>query len=551
MLRELTQKRTANDHRLKVLWIEDKLPASLSSTLSRYFTVWRAWRPDEISQRLREELVAIYLQRGEARAYNMGCLPFDGFLADFNLMGAGLDAESRVDSEEDNDSIPYPNEEVESGLSDLAQGAEAAGLTAAILTALNFDSHPAVVVPYTAYQEQLSRQRALILLLAPASLVISKGSELDRGKESDLGPKLQQFADDYRNQLPRWASHDVVSIPSGERQRVEVLAKERAYGNEEAEKVKWDDLDYIVVDTLYGRRRISCGSLWYRFDGSDPSLAEVNKWLEQMPIPTAVYSAAVRLAEDYWRYSETDASRYRYMLSRLIRSVKAAKPGSYEATTRSNIKLLCNAFGVDFDAAMDSPSSVTVAERKCIPQLLISDETKEVKRLAVFILLIMEYAGRWASTQNEADLLWKLSRVVDFKDEGMEDRPIRRFDEIDLDNKDGLDMETLRTVVTDLGYDGLVIDKGELLLHRVQVRDSDMAQRLDPLPEQLLTTEEKFSGERVYQQLKRIGIDLAALIANTEGGGIEPDERREVQYFALDIGFPPSNWPEWLRRNYL
>jgi hypothetical protein len=220
-------------------------------------------------------------------------------------------------------------------------------------------------------------------------------------------------------------------------------------------------------------------------------------------------------------------------------------------SAEDDVKLLCDTFGVDFDAAINSPGTVKMGANKYVPHLLSSGESREVNRLAVFMLLTMEYAGRWASTQDETDDLWKLRRIVSVMDEGMADRPLKTFDEIDVESINGVDMARLRQLMSELGYSGLAIENGELLLHRLTVRDEDMAQRLDPLPEKLLTTEEDFSGERIFVGLKRHGINLKALIANTDDGGIEPDERREVQYFALDIGYPPSDWPEWLRKNYL
>lgn len=549
MLRCLTEETIPHDYRLKVLWIEDKLPAKISSALSRHFTVWRAWRPDEVSYKLKKQLAEIYLQRGEAKAYRLPDFPFDGFLSDFNLIGAGLDAESRLESDSEDESRAASDEEINQELGDLAKEAEAAGLSAAVLTALNFDSHPAVVVPYTAYQEQLSKQRAIILLLAPPSLVISKVSELDLGKES-LESKLQQFSEDYRINLTLWAGNNVVSIPSGERQRLLDLAKARTHGSNEESQVKWEVGDHIVVDTIYGRRRLSCGSLWYRFDGGTPSFTEVEEWINKIPVPKAVYSAAVRLASEYWQYSETEISRYRYTLSRLIRSLGAAS-GVTAENTKTDVKLLCELLGINFESAISSPEIVKMGQNKFVEHLLSSGETKEVMRLAVFMLLTMEYAARWASVQEETDDLWKLRRIIDVVDQGMADRPLKTFDEINVDKINGIDMVRLKQVMDELGYSGLAVEKGELLLHRLTVRDEDMAQRLDPIPEKLLTTEQDFSGERVFVGLRRNGINLKALIANTDAGGIQPDERKEVQQFARDIGYPPSDWPEWLRKNYV
>lgn len=561
MLTLLTTPWKDQDYRLKILWIEDKiekLPAP--EVISQYFIVWRARRPDEIADKLKQELDYIGDQHGNAKMYDLPCLPFDGFLADFDLTGASKDAESRLITEAEADVMIDPTEGLdvtfkESGfasdpgeeLRELAKDAEAAGLTAAILTALNFDDHPSVILPYTAFPEQLSRQRALIRLLAPLSIVISRISELDLGKEiSEI--KLQQFVEEYRNNLQVWASAGVISILSGERQRLQGIAQSRAYGSDQS-LVKWTDHDFIVMDTIFGRRCISCKSLWYRFDDADPSLAEVNNWLATFPIPTTVYSEAVNLANLYWVYSETEESKYRYILSRLLRSLETEQSKASLEVARSQIKELCTRFKVDFQKAIESPTEVTMSFGEYVPNLLEYEKDRNVLRLAAFMLLTMEYAARYAALQDETDPLSKLRRIIRHKDNRLEEMKVP-FSKIDIDNliEEHLNITAL---MADLGYNAFSVEKGELLLERATVHDYDMAQRLDPIPKQLLTTEQKFSGERIYQALKRkLGIDIKAIINGQEKGEIEPDERRELQRFALDIDFPFSDWPEWLRKNY-
>lgn len=561
MIKPLIEPKEDHDFRLKVLWIEDTQPAKLTAhtftLLSKCFTVWRAWSPHELSDSLKKALKNIYSEYSKAEFYNLPDLPMDGYLADFDLSGGGQDAESR-ESSDDEYEIPDPHDGVdvtlssgevsgEVGLGDLALKAEAAGLTSAVLTALNFVSHPTVIVPYTGRPLQLSFQRALIRLLAPTSLIISRGSELDRGKIS-LEAKLQDFADDYRKNLFVWAGQDVVSIPSVERGRLQELAKSRAYGEVNQKQVKWEESDVIVVDTLYGRRHIGCTSLWFRIDGVDPSLNEVNKWLNDIPVPTPVYSAAVRLAYEYWTYSETDTSRYRYTLSRFIRSLKSKQPGSDAESIKSDIKVLCGLCGVDFDAAIQSPTRVKMGRRQYVPHLLNSDATEEVQRLAVFMLLTMEYAARWRSIKDQTDVLWKMRHIIDYKNAAMKNSETVPFEQIDAGKLNGVDMDRLKKIMADLGYGGLMIENGEIVVERLMVHDYDMAQRLDPLPEQLLTVEQNFSGERIWRALERVGIDLKALITDPDKGGMKPEERREIQYFALDIDYPRGEWPEWLRK---
>lgn len=569
MLRELTSKKPENDHRLKVLWIEDDLAVRQLNlkTISRYFKIWRARTPDNVADRLKPDFEAAFYQRAEPRTYNLPCLPVDGFLADFDLAAAADDAPSReLDDGDDTGSVhelddeelaEFTEEEDETEETTPearaatrgaeAREAEAAGLTTAVLTALNFEGHPAVIVPYTGRQEQLSSQRALIRLLSPPSIIISDGSELDLGKAS-FTAKLQQFAIDYREAILRWAHDNVISIPSEERSRLKELLEHRTSGEGEELRVAWEDDDIIIVDTSYGRRGLSCAALWYRVDRQAPTLAEVHAWIERIPTPGPIYAEAVELSSRYWFYSQTDLSKYRYILSRLLRERMSAAPGSWAETNDVDIKLLCDTCGVNFEDAVKSPGTVMMESGKFVEQIFDSGAPKEVLRLAVFMLLTREYAARWVASQEETDPLWKLEHLFDYKVEEMEDTPAIPFNTSGFEELTGIDPTRLNEIMTRLGYVGISVKDGELLLEREPVRDSDMAQRLDPLPEQLLTTEQKFSGERVYRRLKDNGIKLKELITGSEGWGPEPHELRDVQYYARDIRFPPDAWPGWLRK---
>jgi hypothetical protein len=407
-----------------------------------------------------------------------------------------------------------------------------------------------VVVPYTGRPEQLSSQRALIRMLSPMSLVISQASELDLGKVS-IEIKLQQFTDDYRETIINWASQDVMSIPSYEGKRLMKLARTRDYGEDGKKRVKWQDEDYIVIDTLYGRRAVSCASLWFRVDGEDPLLSEVDSWLKRIPVPSDVYAAAVKLADQYWMFSETDDSKYRYILSRLLRSLESVPPGPEAESIKASIKPLCRAFDVNFEEALAAPKKIVMSSSRCVPHLLNTSDNKDVLRLAVFMLLTKEYAARWASTRDKTDILWQLERIIGYKDAGMEDRPSMPFDEIDTERINGIDLAQLGRIMSKVGFIGVKMENGEILLEREPVRDSDMAQRLDPLPEQLLTNEQSFSDSRIAQALRRkCGIDLKALITNSDQAVIEPRERKDCQDYALSMDFPPCDWPAWLRKNY-
>jgi hypothetical protein len=249
-----------------------------------------------------------------------------------------------------------------------------------------------------------------------------------------------------------------------------------------------------------------------------------------------VYSEAVQLAKEYWELSASDNSSDRYTLSRLIRELNSTTE-DLEAK-KAEIKLRCDRFGINFKEAIQSPSRVKISKDKSVPHLLKLKRSNEVIRLAVFMLLVKEYAAHWIAFQDIDNLFSILARVKD---------AAGNLDEIDFESDDE-DMNELLKIVKELGLDQWTME--EILKRRRAVHDYDMVQRLEPLPEKLLTDEGLDPAGRLYPRLTGKGINLDSII-NDEDATIEPDERQAVQYFALEMGFPQSEWAEWLRKNYV
>jgi hypothetical protein len=80
MLTLLTNDNQLTPNTLKVVWIEDQQFTTLdeSDLISKYFTIYRAYRPDHVSKQIKEEIDKIYSERGNAKNYGLPCLPADG-----------------------------------------------------------------------------------------------------------------------------------------------------------------------------------------------------------------------------------------------------------------------------------------------------------------------------------------------------------------------------------------------------------------------------------------------------------------------------------------
>jgi hypothetical protein len=558
MLTLLSDHPVANDPRLKICWIEDQL-AEVNATIQQYFIIWRARRPDELADGLKREYYVVQDKIGRSIAYDLTCFPFDGYLADFNLSGAGLDVRSRSGDSPPPEPSPgevrnylsevlLANESPYDDRADLACKAQAAGLTSAVLTALHFESHPSVILPYTAYTDQMSQQRALIRLLAPPTLIIGHGAELDLSKRP-LGEKLEQFANAYRENLPVWAKIGVIHVPYREKQRLRALVMSRVERTEPQEIVRWQKQDSIIIDTAYGRRSISMGSLWFRFndDFSSSSLSDVTSWIDKFPIPSAVCSEALYLARQYWDFSASDTSRERYLFSRIIRKLiqlKDSKPNSYhELYEKLKAPLLtgCSKFGIDVEQALSDPKAVTV-RHYTVDHLLSLNISEDVKRLSVFLLLTMQYVARFDARADIDAAIPHLQQLLGQLSDFLREEWYGRAN-IDKVKGEYIIYDTLEKH----GVGNFCLDEEDPRALITPIKDSDIVQRIDPLPKQLLTADDDFAGGRIGKALDRMGIKLQELITGRGNGGLRPEERRALQDFALDIEYPPEHWPEWLR----
>jgi len=594
MLRSLDDRDAGT--RLKVLWIEDNIKVIRTAIrdeiadVAPYFKIWVALEPYDIKAGLLglKETAKCALWVGDE--YNNPVFPLDGYLADYNLGSSGTPTERRLDLREEVDEISglldyseeIPPEEIdqlatgEMELRDLAKGAQAAGLTSAVLTALNFEGHPAVVIPYTAYPaDQLTHQRAILMLLTPDSVFVQHGKEKDLAKEPIM-KKLKPLAEVYRTNLVTWAEEGVVQIPYGERNRLLDLLSKRCEDSGDGRRVRWRSEDDLAVQTAYGRRQLSCASLWFHGHDAPPRYDEVSAWVERFPVPRPAFRQATELACKYFQLGVTEKSMDRYELSRLIRQLRVhnqnlAKASKKDVPSRTVargsltdgqvaqveelIEVLCQQMGVNPKEALERPEDFKLLNQGWVkPHMLSRSEADDdVARLAVHMVVLLAIAGR--THRNREFIGTYQPDLQGLLDDIAEGRP-PRF--VSPEGKDvtGGDIDpwsNLGLMLSLIGIEKIRIseDKKKYLVpERPPLEPKDIIPYLDPLPEQLLTADEDIASGRIGVKLRRMepSISLVDLLAGT-GANISPVERCDLRAFASEIyGFPMRHWPEWLKR---
>jgi hypothetical protein len=586
--------------KLKILVIDDN-PPEIDAELQERFEVKVADSPAAVGHILRRCRPQLHSSYNSSAQYQLAEFPFDGYLADFNLSGAATgtvepDIQSSVPILSHRQVPGYTENSAAAAvpaLSDLrSRGLQAAGLLTAAIAALNAPTHPAVILPYTAFTQQResgtyamlevmsepepdgsSIHGDLVRQLSPSTLVWGFGNERALGQK-DLSEKLQSLSSAYRNNLPGWIHDGILDVPFGERERLETLVKERVSNPAEAEqadmRVHWESDDHIILYSAYGRRRILCSSLWYTQDSVDPSFVSVGHWLKKFPVPTADYVIAAGLAHEYLAYGMSDAASRRYELSRLVRKY-SANPDDLEAQSHSaSIKELCAVFGLEFSSVVSDPKEQHVPLHR--PHLLakefasITDDKiheDNVKRLAVYMLLAAIQTFRHEAVRETTDVFKLESRISDIINESK--TSTRQWvSELRKQATSTYASSVSTSPLEDSHFHQQLLSIAEQLLRadlvprmvegsafRLDERSplEDLAFFIDPLPLQLLTeTETDWWDQRIGAALRRLGLKKQKLLALVEGTcDLDLAERRAVRSFMEGFDAPAEAWPNWIR----
>lgn len=572
-----------NIDRLKILLIEDN-PEPIDSVIYKYFDLHLARTPGEVAKLLNASRRLTYAAFSTSSLYDLPPFPFDGYLADFNLSEAKTGEVEDIEEEDSasefpstlqsTGSIAFTKPKLKPGSTGtapdlLARGLEAAGLLTAAIAALNAPSHPAVILPYTTHPRQMesgsyamltllagtqslsyqsrdleSPTRDLVRLLSPSTLVCGYGEEKELGRKK-LPSKLQDLAFSYRENLILWSEEGIIEIPFGEGERLKKIAVERADNIQAgvASYVKWKPADYLAVHTAYGRRHISCESLWYTQEEYGSSYENIVKWLDRIPVASFDYQVAADLAHQYLEYGLSDVAVLRNELTRLAEEWDSH--GSVNDINR--FKILCSLFQIDFEAATSNPYAVVIPWSR--PHLLanklkLSGDTTgsenrvaEIKKRAVYMLIA-------------AILTFRDSKVRELTEVGQVEKSIDRIvaqTEAGMLEKDSELREQWLALCNLLSEAGLRPKKSDgcfRLDHRFAIED--LAYFLDPFPERLLRKGDVW-GKSGTQAIERAGFrpQVEGLLQGTFD--LPAQELKAVRSFMRDFDVPIEAWPTWLR----
>jgi len=192
-----------------------------------------------------------------------------------------------------------------------ACGAPAAGLTAAIIRAVQAPEHPAVIIPYTAFFDLFRDQLALLQLFRPKGVHILWDKV---SKHTELPALFEIAVCEYRKAIVAGIESGRVELSVVETERLRDLARQNEH---------LDGDEHIELFTAEGCRRFRLGSFFYdtadvqdagggyEFEASIPS-TEVAAWLDLLPAAPAAFREAETLARKFWLVAHSEAAQRIY-----------------------------------------------------------------------------------------------------------------------------------------------------------------------------------------------------------------------------------------------
>ncbi|MCI0622746.1 MAG: hypothetical protein L0387_13980 [Acidobacteria bacterium] len=554
------------DDRLKVVWFEDKETVGVSQQLIPYVQVTRLRVPESAEALLKAQQTIV--GRGmKASRYELPECPHDIYIADHRLDEA-------------------PTNEV--GEPSLARQAEACGLTTAVMMAASFPAHPATVIPYTAYKDQVKYQRDLLKRLCPGYVNVLWGNELGK-LELGVARVLFDALIAHREFLVAAAGNGFIHLRLRERERMRAEIERSS-----TERCVWLAERVICLETEWGSRNICLGALWpelaLAIENSPVDAltrAAILDWLEGFPVPTDEQLQARDLAYRYFWLSLSKESDARYRLAHILRS-GVGPIGTTAANSR--VREMCTEIGLDSDAVQAyvdaacnrrEPVKIAIPPEWQAPHLLNAAKKEGLQesavRLAVLCVLVCEEAARSFVREEiveelpgvARELLSCWCRVYRMDETNIIDRLRELVSAYVRQDSPGDDENEVLGTITKLEALGAIAKLLEIgpssvsgaalksllgLLERwaqsektAPLSATYVPRLIDPLPEQLGTADEDVAGDRVGKALMRIGFSKpTTLLFVGNGDQITPVERRVMHRFAMDLRFPKASWPGWM-----
>lgn len=198
--------------------------------------------------------------------------------------------------------------------------APAAGLTATVIRALQTREHPAVILPYSAHQEEFGSQWALLQLFRPSGLHVVWDETINKSR--DKFALINRAIKEYRTAVQHGTSIGVVDLTIAERERLRGICREAEHG-------KISGFDILTMATHRGPREILLGSLFYDkleiigkygyVDECYLKARDLEAWLISLPEPSDAIVQAERISGLFWIVAHSKESEALYQ------NTKAAK----------------------------------------------------------------------------------------------------------------------------------------------------------------------------------------------------------------------------------
>jgi CheY-like chemotaxis protein len=277
---------------LKILWIEDKPNENISNVVKRSLEQ-RGFRIEVTTSP--EEVAKLYRDARERASRAKGSLLYQLEGAPFDIVIADLKLDERYGG-------------VESG----AARAPTAGLTTAVLAALNCPDHPAAIVPYSAYDDQFGFQYQLLSLLAPSTIQMLHDERINKSRELDVlvSAAVRTFREEA---IYRALQEATVAVDMSEIDRLRVQSSRDA---------NLDEDEAVALRTPWGLRDIALKALFADAGSArgDVPCAALREWLDHIAVanisPEDTY--ARYLADLFWRVANSGLSGFRYYIARRL-----------------------------------------------------------------------------------------------------------------------------------------------------------------------------------------------------------------------------------------
>jgi len=407
-----------SSHRIRVLWIDDN-PETLGKDLG-CLAPWFDLKLITSVSALKQELLRFWTRRVSRPEERV--LPVEIYVVDYDLSGK---AKGTRLSDEDARIVDTALESLaHQGMTESPSARRPArpqpdgpsfgaflyeGLVAGQFAATLLADHPAGMVPTTSFWEKMGDEVRFLEWLLDGFLA------LDFSRRSRPKPTWTVLLCEGVRQLRRaMVRHAKAGIT-----RFDLRGLLRLAGGEPVSEV-----GTFSFTSRYARREIPLEGLFVDLASRSTAFPDQalgkspQAWAEQMLVAIldgegwSELLEASNLADTYWEAYQSDRHEARYELSELL-----APAVSVAADTRQRIKELCDQVGIEWEAALESPDTVSVPREHYLPSVRKSASCPAVARWTVLMLMVRAEAlmsrpdmagGQRATIDDIYDVLYPL-----------------------------------------------------------------------------------------------------------------------------------------------